>query len=60
MEQNWKVSYIISKGSKSSEEKGNQKGGPVLKTNKKLPGKAPYLIDTESMTGNIDLTSSQS
>jgi hypothetical protein len=48
--QNWKVSYIIPKG-KASEEKGGARG-PTLNTNKKMPGKAPYLIDTESMTGN--------
>lgn len=58
MEQNWKVSYIISKGSKASEDKTGKSSGPVLKTNKKLPGKAPYLVDEESMTGTSGVTSS--
>lgn len=54
--QNWKVSYIIPKG-KPAEEKKDTKGG-TLRTNKKMPGKAPYLVDEESMSGRRVLYSS--
>lgn len=52
--QNWKVSYIIAKGKQDNVRK--DKAGPVLKCNKKLPGKAPHLVDDDLMKGKRNFT----
>ena len=57
--QNWKVSYIISKNPKgtSNSDSGVSTGGPSLVTNKKMPGKAPHLVDDDIMKGIKSLSS---
>lgn len=50
--QNWKISYIIAKGKPEGEHKDRKMAG-VMKTNKKLPGKAPYLVDDDIMKGSL-------
>lgn len=52
--QNWKVSYIVGRG-KADDEKRDRTAN-AIKTNKKLPGKAPHLIDDDQMKGKDDLT----
>lgn len=51
--QNWAVSYIVSKNKDHKlADTATYKKGPAPKSNKKMPGKAPYLVDDEIMKGS--------
>ena len=60
-DQNWRVSYIVSKNKTNAVTEHSSRAAynkaPAPKTNKKMPGKAPHLVDDDIMKGRLDLNS---